>query len=245
VKRLVLVAAVACGRSQQVEHTHPKLLATAPELVTAIVDNWDSTNATLRLWKHTATGWRAEGDAWPAVIGSAGLAWGDGVHGVGAPVGRAGPVKHEGDRKSPAGAFAIRGVYGYASKAPPGTQLPYTPVEHGWQCVDDPRSSHYTQILDRRTAQVDWSSAEEMRRDDDLYTWVIDIAHNSAHVAGNGSCIFFHVWGGPGSTTVGCTAMEEPRLAKLIGELEPTAVYVLLPRAEYDALAGPWGLPAL
>jgi hypothetical protein len=37
--------------------------------------------------------------------------------------------------------------------------------------------------------------------------------------------------------------MPEPRLAQLIGELDATAVYVLLPRAAYDAFAAPWGLP--
>ena len=36
----------------------------------------------------------------------------------------------------------------------------------------------------------------------------------------------------------------EPQLAHLISVLEPDAGYVLLPRTEYDALAGPWGLPA-
>ena len=29
------------------------------------------------------------------------------------------------------------------------------------------------------------------------------------------------------------------------GGLDATAVYVLLPRAEYDAFAGPWSLPAV
>ena len=42
---------------------------------------------------------------------------------------------------------------------------------------------------------------------------------------------------------MGCTAMAEPKLAQLIGELDPRAVFVLLPRAEYDALAPRWGLP--
>jgi hypothetical protein len=40
--------------------------------------------------------------------------------------------------------------------------------------------------------------------------------------------------------------MAEPQLTKLIASLDPKAapVYVLLPRAEYDALAPAWGLPA-
>ena len=63
---------------------------------------------------------------------------------------------------------------------------------------------------------------------------------------GKGSCIFLHVWGGQDSTTVGCTAMEEPQLARLITELDPKdePVFVLLPDEDYKALASTWGLPA-
>jgi hypothetical protein len=55
------------------------------------------------------------------------------------------------------------------------------------------------------------------------------------------------VWGGKDTTTVGCTAMEEPRLAALLAQLDPTdqPLFILLPRAEYTALAAAWGLPPL
>ena len=84
-----------------------------------------------------------------------------------------------------------------------------------------------------------------MRRSDDAYTWVIEVAHNAARTPDDGSCIFLHVWSGPDSHTVGCTAMEEPRLARLIATLSPAdhPAFVLLPRAEYTALASTWKLP--
>jgi len=55
------------------------------------------------------------------------------------------------------------------------------------------------------------------------------------------------VWSGPESTTVGCTAMEKPRLEALLGKLDPAQkpLYVLLPRGEYARVATAWGLPAL
>lgn len=224
--------------------------ATTRELITGIVPDWSATAVTLQRWRRgdgtagAARRWTADGEPWQGVIGTAGAAWGSGLHGIGAPDGHAGPVKREGDGKSPAGAFALRGVYGYAPAPPQGTAVPYTQVTSDWQCVDDPASRRYTQIVDRRAVTVDWTSAEAMRRRDALYTWVIDIAHNRAATSGAGSCIFFHVWHGPDAATVGCTAMPEPRLAQLIGGLDPTAVYVLLPRGEYDALTAPWGLPA-
>ena len=114
-------------------------------------------------------------------------------------------------------------------------------------CVDDPTSASYGRILDRRSVPaIDWRSAEQMHRQDALYAWVVDVAANAAHHADAGSCIFLHVWDGPHSTTVGCTAMAEPALAHLLGTLDAhaTPMFVLLPSRDYDALAGPWGLPS-
>jgi L,D-peptidoglycan transpeptidase YkuD (ErfK/YbiS/YcfS/YnhG family) len=208
-----------------------------------VIDDWSSTHATLRLWHRDHDHWQPVGEPWPATIGSAGAAWGAGLHGVGAPAGRTGPVKHEGDRKSPAGAFALRSAYGYAATPPPGSRLPYTQVDTPWECVDDPASPHYAQIVDREHVDADWRSSEMMRRADTLYTWVVDIAHNPARTPDAGSCIFLHVWHDADSPTVGCTAMAEPQLAHLLATLDPSATYVLLPRDEYRALAAPWGLP--
>ena len=247
---VVALAFVACSHvdERQAASAAPKPVIdrATTQLVTAIVPDWTSTTAELRLWKRDGNTWRAVGEPWQAVVGKSGSAWGSGVHGAGIPAGRTGPVKREGDGKSPAGVFSLRAAFGYADKPPPGTLLHYTPLDEGWRCVDDPRSAHYAEIVDQRTVSVDWKSAEEMRRKDELYTWVVDVGHNPARRAGDGSCIFLHVWHGAQSSTVGCTAMAEPQLTKLIASLDPKAapVYVLLPRAEYDALASAWGLPA-
>jgi L,D-peptidoglycan transpeptidase YkuD (ErfK/YbiS/YcfS/YnhG family) len=263
--RLVVVLAVAaCGRSetratrepaptqppvvvsvaQDAAVASPIALATR-QLITVIVPNWNDTTAEIRLWKRDADRWVADGSAWQAVVGKSGTGWGAGLHGQGPPPGRAGPTKREGDGKSPAGVFALGGSFGYGANAPATTGLPYQQVDPSWKCVDDPKSAHYNTILDQRTTKPDWTSAEEMRRSDELYTWVVDIAHNATRVPGAGSCIFFHVWGGPGSSTVGCTAMDERKLTDLMSKLTPGAkpALVLLPRAEYDALATAWQLP--
>jgi D-alanyl-D-alanine dipeptidase len=213
----------------------------ATQLVTTVVDDWSSTTGVMRTWHRDGSAWIADGSGWSVVIGKSGAAWGRGLHGDAALT--KGPVKKEGDGAAPAGAFALRGAYGYGSAAPQGTQLPYAQLAESTECVDDPRSKHYTQILARGSA-ADWHSSEHMRRSDELYTWVIDIAHNPAAARGAGSCIFFHVWHDATTPTVGCTAMPEPRLAALLAHLAPSAVYVLLPRAAYKALAPAWGLPA-
>ena len=116
-------------------------------------------------------------------------------------------------------------------------------MDANWNCVDDPQSRHYNQILDARATPIDWTSAEDMRPPHGFYEWVIDILHNPARTPAAGSCIFLHVWDGPASTTVGCTALEASRLVELLGVVSPSAVFVLLPRDEYDALAPRWQLP--
>jgi D-alanyl-D-alanine dipeptidase len=242
VKLALAVALVAaCHSSSPSPIANP--IGSAPELVTAVVDDWTSTHALLHRYHRDGSTWRAIGEPWPGVIGRAGAAWGDGLHGDGAPSGRDGPIKREGDGKAPAGAFALRDAYGYAAAAPAGARLPYTAVDASWECVDDPASAQYARIVDRARVAVDWRSSEKMRRDDDLYAWVIEIAHNAPSRKDRGSCIFFHVWGGADVPTLGCTAMAEPKLAELVATLDPRAVFVLLTRADYDALAPAWGLP--
>ena len=252
---VALLALVACSKKPEpappppptptpvvaMDATPAPALITSHQVLTAIVSDWDATNAELRLWHRDGATWKLDRGPWPGVVGLAGSAWGIGLHGTGAPAGHDGPVKREGDKKSPAGAFAIRKSYGYA--AAKDTQLGYQQVDGAWKCVDDPKSTHYTKIFDASGTQKDWASAEDMHRKDELYTWVVDVAHNPDASPGNGSCIFLHVWRGPESATVGCTAMEEAQLSSLIGSLEPSATFVLLPRAEYDALATTWGLP--
>jgi D-alanyl-D-alanine dipeptidase len=216
-------------------------LVSANQVVTAIVPDWTSTRAELRLWQRNGQTWKLAMGPWQGVVGTSGTAWGIGVHGNGAPVGRSGPAKREGDGKSPAGVFALRGSFGYAKTA--SSTLPYQAVTGDWKCVDDPQSKHYNAILDKRTTTIDWKSAEEMRRKDDLYKWGVDVAHNPRATPGGGSCIFLHVWRDADSATVGCTAMEAQVLERLISRIDTTTMFVLLPRAEYAALAEGWGLP--
>jgi L,D-peptidoglycan transpeptidase YkuD (ErfK/YbiS/YcfS/YnhG family) len=249
---LVLIALAACSKGgtppPKAAPTDAAATVRIPDstrqLVTVVTADWDATDATLTLFTRDAgSPWRND-RTWSGTIGRTGLAWGRGLHGDGVPTGRTGPLKQEGDGKSPAGIFAIGPAFGYAP-SPPTTRLPYTTVDAHWRCVDDSTSSVYNRILDERTVTPDWSSAEDMRRADQLYEYVLEIRHNAAAVPRGGSCIFFHVWGGPGDTTVGCTAMEKNLLASLIASLDPAAhpVVVQLPAAEYAALAPTWGLP--
>ena len=224
----------------------PTLLDGAPQLVVGVAADWDATDVTLTRYERRGDAWSPVGAPIPAALGRAGQGWGRGLHGAGAPAGRPGPVKVEGDGKAPSGAFRILRAFGYDPAPVAGAALPYQALDASWRCVDDPGSAHYNDVLDADGVAVDWTSAEEMRRTDELYRWVIELDHNAASGdahPGAGSCIFFHVWAGPDDTTAGCTAMDRSALEDLLAWLRPGAIYVLLPRAEHDALAAAWGLP--
>ena len=216
------------------------------QLLLATVSGWDEVKAELRRFERTPDGWKQVGEPWPAVIGISGAAWGRGLHGDGAPGGQDGPVKVEGDGRSPAGVFALGGSFGYDKAPPPGARLPYTRVDKDWLCIDDGKSSHYNQVLDTSGLKIDWDSFEEMRRKDELYRRVIVVDHNPEPEPGAGSCIFLHLWHGPGGGgTSGCTAMPPEPMEALLGWLDPAArpVYVLLPAAQATALRSAWALP--
>lgn len=214
------------------------------QLVVGVIDDWDDVSVDLKRFQRTNGTWVTDGEPWTGVIG-VGAAWGAGLHGNGPVAGRTGPVKAEGDGRSPAGVFSLVATYGYAKQGPgSAASLPYTQSTSKLECVDDPASAHYNQILEA-SAQKDWTSSEDMKRGDELYEYVVEVGHNPAHTPKLGSCIFLHVWHEADAPTVGCTAMPAATLRALVTWLarEARPVYVLLPKDEYAALAPAWGLP--
>lgn len=215
------------------------------QLVTVVTDDWNRFQAKLRRYERAPGGsWNAVSAPTEVVIGREGYGWGRGLHGGATPAGRPGPVKREGDGRSPAGVFGIGTAYGYdATRA--GLDLPYVQATPELRCVDDPKSRHYNRVVSTTDTNVDWNSAEHMRREDELYAMAIVVEHNARQTeAGAGSCIFMHVWRGPDSGMTGCTAMPLGELETLARWLKPNAAaLVALPQGEYDALRGPWQLP--
>ena len=158
------------------------------------------------------------------------------------------PVKKEGDLRAPAGIFPIGTSFGYADEEPAGWRMPYLHLTPSVECVDDPQSAYYNQVVDRSTVTPDWKSSEKMLRPDGLYQWGLVIAQNIHPVRpGGGSCIFLHVWPGPGEATVGCTATAVEQMEIILGWLDPARAPMLvqLPAAQYTALEKPWELPPL
>jgi L,D-peptidoglycan transpeptidase YkuD (ErfK/YbiS/YcfS/YnhG family) len=212
--------------------------------VLSVSADWDAAAAEVRTYERSepAAAWKATGPAVGGSLGASGLAWGRGLH----PPRTDGPTKKEGDGRSPAGIFDLTGALGYAAEAPPDTRLPYQVETPTLRCVDDPASVHYNRIVDEAKVAKDWSSAEDMRRPDELYRLVVVVGHNDAPVTpGGGSCIFLHLRASPTSTTSGCTAFDAGPMESLLRWLDPAKrpVLVQLPRTAYDSLRKTWALP--
>ena len=215
------------------------------QILLVLTDGWDAVNGTMqRLERAGANGpWRIAGAAVAVVVGRTGLAWGRGLIAPGS-----GPVKREGDGKAPAGVFRLSTVFGQSKEKPAGWQLPYRSLDDNVECVDDARSASYNRLTTRAAvASPDWSSSEKMWQEP-LYKWGVVVEQNApTPQPAGGSCIFLHIWKGPGRGTAGCTAMEESALTYTIGWLTPgrSPLLVQLPRAEYDRVRSAWGLPLM
>ena len=205
--------------------------ANARQLVVVATEKWSDTSGTLRCFSRSKPRgpWLAVGPAIAVKVGSAGMAWGLGLH-KNPPNG---PLKIEGDKKTPAGVFRLTSAFGYDTK-PAGVSLPYIHLLSSVEGVDDPKSRYYNRIVDRtRIAKPDWNSSEKMRLSTEEYRHGIFVAHNPHSISGRGSCIFLHVWKNPDHSTTGCTAMPRGSIAKLQCWLRPDASPVLMqaPRA--------------
>jgi L,D-peptidoglycan transpeptidase YkuD (ErfK/YbiS/YcfS/YnhG family) len=237
-----LVALLAVSLSCQSAEVLP---AASRQLVLVVTADWDANQGTLRTFERGQRGWQPRGDGFAVSIGRAGSAWGIGMHDP-----QAGVQKREGDGRSPAGVFAIGTAFGYASEARAG--IPYQAMSEYDYCIDVNESPLYNRIVDARNVERQWidKSSEPMRRDlhvngDQRYKLGFVIDHNPKHLTTKGSCIFAHLWGTPGQTTAGCTAMNERAMRDLLEWLDADAqpVFVLLPYPEYQRLERAWHLP--
>jgi D-alanyl-D-alanine dipeptidase len=224
----------------------PVAIAESRQLILIATGGWDAVDGEMTLYERDSINdqWKAVGEKVSIVVGRNGMAWGKGLHGD--AIGE-GPVKKEGDGRSPAGIFSLGPAFGYVTREQAGEmRLPYVQAIATLECVDDPYSAYYNRIVERDCVEnPDWKSSERMRRDDDQYRWGVVVDQNAQGEPGCGSCVFLHVWETPGKGTAGCTAMNlssmEDFLRWLDVKMQP--LLVQLPRAEFERLRKAWGLP--
>ncbi len=223
-------------------------LAGARQMLVVVSEDFAANQGRMRRFERDADGpWRPVGDDVAVTLGKNGLAWGRGISGE-PPVG--GPVKVEGDGRSPAGVFTFSTAFSYRPEdlwQP--SKMPMHRVTSETICVESINSKEYNRILDENTVAVhDWDSPDRMLRPDGLYRYGLMVNHNAPDTkAGSGSCIFMHLWRRPGAPTVGCTAMNEPAMLAVQAWIDASKkpVLVQLPRAELKRLAPLWGAPEI
>jgi L,D-peptidoglycan transpeptidase YkuD (ErfK/YbiS/YcfS/YnhG family) len=227
--------------------SHAQLGRAVRQVIVTQSATWNSNTATMQCWQRASAGapWQPVFEkSVPVLLGRKGLAWGRGVFN---PPQNGVPAKIEKDWKAPAGVFQLGSLFGYGAAAP-GGRWPYIQVGPWDAYVDDSYSPYYNRHvrIDPRQGIPPWFEKQKMRLGDAAYKWMLEIRHNQQPAApGYGSAIFFHVRRGPDKPSAGCTTMAEADLTRLLRWLDPAASphYVLLPKADYAALRGPWGLP--
>jgi len=205
------------------------------QIVAVVTEDWESARGRLCTLEKSGTQWVAVGTPIPVTVGKKGLGWGLGLHALD----RAGPLKREGDKRAPAGLFRLES--GFGTKLLVIRKFGYrrTTATDFW--VDDPESLHYNRWVDTgsRNLTRDWSSAEVLRRPDNIYDYAIVVGHNrDSIIPGRGSAIFLHAWFGEGIATIGCTAMPMENVRSLLEWLDRAKRPVLaqVPAAELKYL---------
>lgn len=126
--------------------------------------------------------------------------------------------KREGDLRTPAGTFPLRG--GFGARGNPGLAQGWFRVDANDVWVDDPGSSLYN-THQRKPVNGRWTSAENLLNTP-AYNYAQVIGYNESRTPGKGSAIFFHVDTGGG--TAGCVSLPTTALLAVFRWEKPGAV---------------------
>lgn len=125
--------------------------------------------------------------------------------------------KREGDGATPRGRFKLKRLWWRADRHPrPATQLPVRRIgpNDGW--CEDPADRHYNQPVKLAPR----SAADRLKRDDDLYDYIVEIDHNTRpRVKGRGSAVFIHAARAGFAPTAGCIALRLVELRRLLSRI--------------------------
>lgn len=232
-----LMAVVAAGQTPAADDS-AAMISTAHKLIVVTTVGWNEVSGQMIRYERHGKAWKKLVQN-PIVVGKSGMAWDSSFAGRSSDP--SGPIKREGDGRSPAGVFRIARTFGFAPKI--GDNAFYTSLTPTTECVDDVNSKYYNQIVDRMNVKdVDWNSSEKMRQVEG-YRVGAEIAYNAEHTPGRGSCIFLHIWSAPDKGTAGCTAMPDPAADNVMRWLDDKTALVQMPQSEYDKFKKQYGLP--
>lgn len=215
------------------------LIGTSQQLIMVITPHWHSVMGKLQRYCCGKNGyWLKVGKPISVVLGKQGMA-------IGMPALSSfnAPKKQEGDRRTPAGIFALGPNFGFAVKN--NSHMPYFALTQTSVCIDDIHSHYYNQLINNNhILHADWHSGEVMRQHTQ-YRYGSVVQYNTQQIPGAGSCIFLHSWESATTGTQGCIAMQTKNLQTVLSWLDATKKpkIVILPQAVYRVVRKDWGLP--
>jgi L,D-peptidoglycan transpeptidase YkuD (ErfK/YbiS/YcfS/YnhG family) len=186
------------------------LLFSAQQIILVVAEDFNTSQAKLSCFE----GKKKICNSIDVNLGKNGLGWGIGVKAIAHNSHE--PIKHEGDKRAPAGIFRLTDTFGYSPK-PLSHKMPHLYADEKLICVDASDSPFYNQLIE---SNGDEKSFESMRREDIQYKMGIYVAHNPHAVSKRGSCIFIHIQKTKNHPTLGCTSMAEEDLEKIISWLD-------------------------
>mgnify|MGYP002655626755 CR=1 FL=1 len=140
---------------------------------------------------------------------------------VAAVIGKEGMGKtKEGDARTPYGTYKLGTSFGWGPK-PSGMSYPFKAVTSQDYWVDDVSSADYNKwITYTGNPYARWKSFERMNHP--LYKYGVVIRYNdNPIIKGEGSAIFLHIRTSGTAYTLGCVAIAEKELVKILQWLEP------------------------
>ncbi len=163
----IVVLLICCALSLATCATQPAQSnglpwADARQLVLVTTPDWNADHGSMRTYARDAGVASRPAKTTPVVIGRAGAAWGLGLNPP-----QPGPVKQEGDGRSPAGVFAHRHAHS-ATRNPQSTGLPYARVERATTTASMSAARRSTTASSTRVTSATAAvagSTEPMRRD--------------------------------------------------------------------------------
>lgn len=214
-----------------------KILKNTKQLLIVISKDWDVAQGNLNYYENKNDRLLKMSENIPVNLGSSGLGWGNGLIDFDKSIG---PIKREGDGKSPAGIFSLSYSFGYLPlDSLNWLKYPYKQVTSKIECVDDTSSKYYNTLVNTETTVKTWISSEIMRSRGIHYKFGIFVDHNfDPPIPGCGSCIFIHIWDGLGIPTAGCTSLSEEQILKLLHwiDVKKKPLLIQLPEMEFNKL---------
>jgi L,D-peptidoglycan transpeptidase YkuD (ErfK/YbiS/YcfS/YnhG family) len=182
-----------------------KLEASAGQMIVVKASAKDKTKATLQRYEKKKGRWVKVSSSMQAVVGKKGV----------------GKTK-EGDALTPKGTYLLGTSFGWGTK-PSQMSYPFRKVSKQDYWVDSTKTKDYNKwIKYSGNPYRKWKSFERLSHP--LYKYAVVIRYNDAPIInGAGSAIFLHIKNKNTRYTLGCVAISEKDLLKVIKWLKPNS----------------------